>query len=451
MAKILVADDQRNMRTTLALMLKGHGHDVDQAVDGDEAMKRVAEEPYDLVLTDLKMGTQDGLAVLRRVKEVSPLTEVVVMTAFGTIESAVEAMRGGAYDYIQKPFSEEELAVKVDRAIEKRQLAGEVKALAAEFRERFGFANIIGRSQAVRDVLDRIRRIAPTDTTVLITGESGTGKELVARAIHAGSARAEKPFVTVNCAAVSDTLLESELFGHARGAFTGAVSARRGLFEEASGGTFFFDEIAETPISFQAKLLRAVQEGEVRRLGENKPIRVDVRIVAATNVDLTEAIQDKRFRLDLYYRLNVARFVLPPLRERREDIPLLVEHFLSRSAKRMRRRASLGEGVLDWLVRYDFPGNVRELENLVEQGVALAVDGEVRLDDIVPPEIRSRVPPSPSPAGERLQGVVDRAERDAIIAVLREVEGNKEKAAELLGLSTTTLWRKMKRLQVSSS
>jgi len=451
MAKILVADDQRNMRTTLALMLKGHGHDVDQAVDGDEAMKRVAEEPYDLVLTDLKMGTQDGLAVLRRVKEVSPLTEVVVMTAFGTIESAVEAMRGGAYDYIQKPFSEEELAVKVDRAIEKRQLAGEVKALAAEFRERFGFANIIGRSQAVRDVLDRIRRIAPTDTTVLITGESGTGKELVARAIHAGSARAEKPFVTVNCAAVSDTLLESELFGHARGAFTGAVSARRGLFEEASGGTFFFDEIAETPISFQAKLLRAVQEGEVRRLGENKPIRVDVRIVAATNVDLTEAIQDKRFRLDLYYRLNVARFVLPPLRERREDIPLLVEHFLSRSAKRMRRRASLGEGVLDWLVRYDFPGNVRELENLVEQGVALAVDGEVRLDDIVPPEIRSRVPSSPSPAGERLQGVVDRAERDAIVAVLREVEGNKEKAAELLGLSTTTLWRKMKRLQVSSS
>jgi two-component system response regulator HydG len=451
MAKILVADDQRNMRTTLALMLKGHGHDVDQAVDGDEAMKRVAEEPYDLVLTDLKMGNQDGLAVLRRVKEVSPLTEVVVMTAFGTIESAVEAMRGGAYDYIQKPFSEEELAVKVDRAIEKRQLAGEVKALAAEFRERFGFANIIGRSQAVRDVLDRIRRIAPTDTTVLITGESGTGKELVARAIHAGSARAEKPFVTVNCAAVSDTLLESELFGHARGAFTGAVSARRGLFEEASGGTFFFDEIAETPISFQAKLLRAVQEGEVRRLGENKPIRVDVRIVAATNVDLTEAIQDKRFRLDLYYRLNVARFVLPPLRERREDIPLLVEHFLSRSAKRMRRRASLGEGVLDWLVRYDFPGNVRELENLVEQGVALAVDGEVRLDDIVPPEIRSRVPASPTPAGERLQGVVDRAERDAILAVLREVDGNKEKAAELLGLSTTTLWRKMKRLHVSSS
>lgn len=451
MAKILVADDQRNMRTTLALMLKGSGHDVEQASDGEEACVKVGEDMYDLVLTDLKMGKRDGIEVLRHVKEVSPLTEVIVMTAFGTIESAVEAMRIGAYDYIQKPFAEEELAVKVERAVEKRKLAGEVTALAAEFRERYGFANIIGRSQAVRDVLGRIMRIAPTDTTVLITGESGTGKELVARAIHAGSMRADRPFVTVNCAAVSDTLLESELFGHARGAYTGAVSARRGLFEEASGGTFFFDEIAETPISFQAKLLRAIQEGEIRRLGENKPLKVDVRIVAATNVDLQEAIADKRFRLDLYYRLNVARFILPPLRERREDIPLLVEFFLQRYAKKMRRRVELGEGVLDWLMRYDYPGNIRELENLVEQGVALAIEGLVRLDDIVPPEIHSRVGvPISSSGGERLQEVTDRAEREAIQAVLREVDGNKEKAADQLGLSTTTLWRKMKRLNVSS-
>ncbi len=451
MARILVADDQRNMRTTLALMLKGSGHDVEQAVDGEEACAKVAEDTYDMVLTDLKMGKKDGIEVLRHVKEVSPLTEVIVMTAFGTIESAVEAMRIGAYDYIQKPFAEEELAVKVERAVEKRKLSGEVNALAAEFRERYGFANIIGRSQSVRDVLGRIMRIAPTDTTVLITGESGTGKELVARAIHAGSMRAERPFVTVNCAAVSDTLLESELFGHARGAYTGAVTARRGLFEEASGGTFFFDEIAETPPSFQAKLLRAIQEGEIRRLGENKPVHVDVRIVAATNVDLQEAIADKRFRLDLYYRLNVARFILPPLRERREDVPLLVEHFLQRYAKKMRRRVQLGEGVLDWLMRYDFPGNIRELENLVEQGVALAADGLVRLDDIVPPEIHSRVPAIVSTGGgERLQDVTDRAEREAIQQVLREVDGNKEKAAEQLGLSTTTLWRKMKRLNVSS-
>ncbi|MBN8616073.1 MAG: sigma-54-dependent Fis family transcriptional regulator [Deltaproteobacteria bacterium] len=450
MAKILVVDDQRNMRTTLSLMLRGAGHDVTEAADGDEACTRVDGDAFDLVLTDLRMAGKDGLDVLRHVKETTPMTEVLVMTAYGTIESAVEAMRIGAYDYIQKPFAEEELLVKIERAIEKRKLAGAMSAMTASFRERYGFSNIIGRSAAVRDVLARIVRIAPTDTTVLITGESGTGKELVARAIHVNSLRADKPFVTVNCAAVSETLLESELFGHVRGAYTGAVTARRGLFEEANGGTFFFDEIAETQPAFQAKLLRAIQEGEIRRLGDNKAMTVDVRIIAATNQDLQEAIADKRFRLDLYYRLNVARFVLPPLRERREDIPLLVEHFVDKYARKMRRRVELGEGVIDYLVRYDFPGNIRELENMIEQGVALAIDGRIRLDDIVPPEIQSRVTPTPgSVAGRRLTEVVDDAEREAIAKVLREVENNKEKAAEVLGLSGTTLWRKMKRLNIS--
>ncbi|MEC7521905.1 MAG: sigma-54 dependent transcriptional regulator [Myxococcota bacterium] len=449
MPKILVVDDQRNMRTTLSMMLRGAGYDVDEAGDGDEAQQSVLDETYDLVLTDLKMGGKDGMDVLRFSKERSPLTEVIVMTAYGTIESAVEAMRIGAYDYIQKPFTEEELLVKVQRAAEKRQLAGEMSVMAAEFRERYQFANIIGRSAAVRDVLGRIVRIAPTDTTVLITGESGTGKELVARAIHANSNRADKPFVSVNCAAISETLLESELFGHARGAFTGAVSARKGLFEEANGGTFFFDEIAETPPSFQAKLLRAVQQGEIRRLGENKAIHVDVRAIAATNQDLQEAIAEKRFRQDLFYRLAVARFQLPPLRERREDIPLLVEHFLDKFAKKMRRPVKLGEGVMDYLVRYDFPGNIRELENMVEQGVALSVEGVVHLDDIIPPEAREQAQAAMPKAHETLQDVVDRAEKEAIESVLREVEGNKERAAEALGLSATTLWRKMKRLDVS--
>ncbi|HKP55180.1 MAG TPA: sigma-54 dependent transcriptional regulator, partial [Polyangiales bacterium] len=295
MARVLVVDDQRNMRTTLSLMLRDAGYDVEDAADGDVACDRVGAESCDLVLTDLRMGATDGMQVLRHTKEVSPLTEVIVMTAFGTIESAVEAMRLGAHDYIQKPFSEQELLVKVQRALEKRRLAGEVTVLAAEFRERYRFENIIGRSAAVRDVLGRIVRIAPTDATVLITGESGTGKELVAKAIHANSKRQDRPFVTVNCAAISETLLESELFGHVRGAFTGAVSARRGLFEEADGGTFFFDEIAETTPAFQAKLLRAIQEGEIRRLGDNKPIHVDVRIVAATNQDLKVSIEEKRF------------------------------------------------------------------------------------------------------------------------------------------------------------
>ena len=448
MAKILVVDDQRNMRSTLSLMLRGAGHDVTEAVDGEQACGFVDGDAFDLVLTDLRMAGKDGLDVLRHVKDVAPMTEVLVMTAYGTIETAVEAMRNGAYDYIQKPFAEEELLVKIERAIEKRKLAGAMNAMTASFREQYGFANIIGRSAAIRDLLARIIRIAPTDTTVLVTGESGTGKELVARAIHANSSRSDRPFVTINCAAVSETLLESELFGHVRGAYTGAVTSRRGLFEEANGGTFFFDEIAETQPAFQAKLLRAIQEGEIRRLGDNKPTKVDVRIIAATNQDLQEAISDKRFRLDLYYRLNVARFVLPPLRDRREDIPLLVEHFMAKYTRKMRRQVDLGDGVVDYLQRYEFPGNIRELENMIEQGVALAVGGRVRLDDIVPPEIQQRVPPLSMAPTRSLHEAVDRAEREAISVVLREVDGNRERAAEILGLSGTTLWRKMRRLSI---
>jgi two-component system response regulator HydG len=463
MAKLLVVDDQRNMRTTLAMMLRGAGHDVDEAENGEAAVDRIAAEVYDLVLTDLKMGGTDGLDVLRSAKEISQLTEVIVMTAYGTIESAVEAMRTGAYDYIQKPFTEQELLLKVQKAVEQRRLAGEMSVMAAEFRERYKFDNIIGRSGAIRDVLGRIVRIAPTDATVLITGESGTGKELVARAVHANSKRANRPFVSVNCAAISETLLESELFGHVRGAFTGAVSARKGLFEEANGGTFFFDEIAETPPSFQAKLLRAIQEGEIRRLGDNKPIHVDVRIVAATNQELKLAIEEKRFRQDLYYRLNVARFILPPLRERREDVPQLAEFFVDKFARKMSRHVTIGEGVMDYLCSYDFPGNIRELENMIEQGVALAVNGQIQRDDVIPPEVqltRGKAGGGVSPtgggsaasstdAGRSLQDVVDEAERRAIEAVLRELDGNKEKAAEVLGLSSTTLWRKMKRLNVT--
>jgi two-component system response regulator HydG len=442
-------------------MLRGAGQDVDEAENGEAAVDRMSAEVYDLVLTDLKMGSTDGLDVLRAAKEVSQLTEVIVMTAYGTIESAVEAMRIGAYDYIQKPFTEQELLLKVQKAVEQRRLAGEMSVMAAEFRERYKFDNIIGRSAAVRDVLARIVRIAPTDATVLITGESGTGKELVARAVHANSRRASRPFVSVNCAAISETLLESELFGHVRGSFTGAVSARKGLFEEANGGTFFFDEIAETPPSFQAKLLRAIQEGEIRRLGDNKPIHVDVRIVAATNQELKPAIEEKRFRQDLYYRLNVARFILPPLRERPEDIPLLAQFFMDKFSKKMSRHVSIGEGVMEYLSNYDFPGNIRELENMIEQGVALAVNGQVQRDDVIPPEIHlsnrsaargmaaANAEGASSAESRNLQDVVDEAERRAIEAVSREVDGNKEKAAELLGLSSTTLWRKMKRLNVT--
>ena len=451
MARILIVDDQRNMRATLALMLRGAGHDVEEATDGDEGADRGSGGGFDVVLTDLRMGSKDGIGVLRAVKTAQPLTEVIVMTAYGTIESAVEAMRLGAFDYVQKPFSEEELLVKVGKAVDSRRLTGQVALLTSEFKDRYKFENIVGRSLNVREVLARVIRVAPTDAIVLITGESGTGKELVAKAIHANSKRADRPFVPVNCAAITETLLESELFGHAKGSFTGAISARKGLFEEADGGTFFFDEIAETPLAFQAKLLRTIQEGELRRVGENKPVKVDVRIIAATNQDLQTAIAEKRFRQDLYYRLNVARFQLPPLRERREDVPDLLRFFLDKFNGKMKKRARFregAEGTAEALRTYEFPGNVRELEHMVEQAIALvSEDGTVTPDDILPaPQSERRVALA---SGHTLAEVTDRAEREAIERALATTEGNRERAAETLAISPTTLWRKMTRLGIS--
>ncbi len=449
MAKILIVDDQRNMRTTLAMMLRGASYEVDEAADGEQGAERGSTGAYDVVLTDLRMGTKDGIDVLRATKDAHPLTEVILMTAYGTIESAVEAMRLGAFDYIQKPFSEQELLVKVAKALDNRRLAGEVTFLANEFKDRYRFENIIGRSRGVREVLGRIIRIAPTDAIVLITGESGTGKELVAKAIHANSKRAERPFVPVNCAAITETLLESELFGHAKGSFTGAVSARKGLFEEADGGTFFFDEIAETPITFQAKLLRAIQENEVRRVGENKPVHVNVRIIAATNQDLLVAVAEKRFRQDLYYRLNVARFQLPPLRERREDIADLLNHFLEKYSRKMGLRPRLHENILEALLHYDFPGNIRELEHMVEQAVALVQNGVIAADDLLPPPASGVPASSAAQGGRALADVVDAAERAAIESALHDADGSRERAAEVLNISPTTLWRKMTRLGIT--
>lgn len=443
MAHILVVDDQKNMRATLSIMLRSAGHDVAEAKDGQDACDAVDDESYDLVITDLRMGKVDGIDVLRHVREVSPLTEIIVMTAYGTIETAVEAMRLGAWDYIQKPFSEDELFIKVDKALERRWLSGEFSLLTQEFKERYGFENIVGRSRPIRDVLARIVKIAPTDTTVLITGDSGTGKELIAKAVHVNSKRSNRPFVPVNCAAISETLLESELFGHVKGAFTGAVSTRKGLFEEASGGTFFFDEIAETSPSLQAKLLRAVQEKEIRRIGDNKSISVDVRIIAATNQDLLEAIREKTFREDLYYRLNVVRFMLPALRERPEDVPVLVEHFLKKFSTKMGRSVRLAKGVMERLTSYEFPGNVRELENMIEQGVALTMEGdEIQIEDLIPNI-------SGEENGQTLDAIVAIAEKQAIKAALVNYDST-DRAADALGLSPTTLWRKMKKLKIDN-
>ncbi len=445
-ARILVVDDQRNMRTTTALVLRQSGYEVAEAESGEAALSRLLTDPFDVVLTDLKMAALDGIAVLRGALEIAPSTQVIVMTGYGTVENAVEAMQQGAYDYVSKPFKESELLVRVQRALERRRMQVDLGLFSDEFRQRYKLDNLVGRSTPMRDLLTKIVRVAPTDVTVLITGESGTGKELIARAIHANSRRSSRPFVPVNCAAIAETLLESELFGHAKGAFTGAVKLRQGLLEDASGGTFFFDEIAETTPAFQAKLLRVIQEHEIRRVGDNASIPVDVRVIAATNQDLKQAIAEKRFREDLFYRLNVVPLQAPPLRERKEDLPLLAQHFLSRFNQRNGTRRTLTQGALQKMAAYDFPGNVRELENVVEQAAALAHSDEIDADD-VSIETRFNAASDGPPGGVwTLAQETDAAERRAIEAAIQRNDGQIEKVARELDVSTTTLWRKMKRL-----
>ena len=447
--RVLIVDDQRNMRTTTALVLRQAGYDVAEAESGEAALSRLLAEPFDVVLTDLKMAPLDGLAVLRGALEISPTTQVIVMTGYGTVESAVAAMQQGAHDYVSKPFKEEELLVRVQRALEKRKLLVDVGLFSDEFRRRYKLEELVGRSAPMCELLTKVVRIAPTEVTVLITGESGTGKELIARAIHANSRRAARPFVPVNCAAISESLLESELFGHVKGAFTGAVKLRRGLLEEAGGGTFFFDEIAETTPAFQAKLLRVIQEHEIRRVGDNASIAVDVRVLAASNQDLRQAIAEKRFREDLFYRLNVVPLVMPPLRERREDIALLAQHFVDRFNQRNGTRRILTQGALLKLTAHAFPGNVRELENVIEQSAALARRDSIGADDVF---LERQGGAASGAAGsadgpvKTLSQQVDDAEREAIQRALARSGGSLEQVSRELDVSTTTLWRKMKRL-----
>ena len=447
--RILVVDDQKNMRTTTALMLAHQGFQVVEAPSGEEAIEMLGGDSFDLVLTDLKMEPVDGITVLRKALELAPGVQVVLMTAFGTVDSAVEAMQLGAADYVAKPFKQEELLIRLNRALERRRLIREVGVWAGEFRERFGLQNIVGRSPQIRDLLTRVSRVAGSDATVLITGESGTGKELIARAIHAASPRASRPFVAVNCAAITETLLESELFGHAKGAFTGAIRARRGLFEEADGSTLFIDEVAETSPGFQAKLLRALQEGEIRRVGESTSIRVNVRVIAATNRDLHAAITERSFREDLYYRLAVVPIVVPPLRDRKEDIPLLAQHCVERYNHRVGASRVLTEGAVAQLMSYGFPGNVRELENAVEQAAALAANDQLSADDFPLEKRSAKAIPVEVEAGP-LAHSVEVAERQAIEAAIRRHPADLSAVARELRISPTTLWRKMKKLGIST-
>jgi two-component system response regulator AtoC len=455
-ARIMVVDDDGASRGLMAQILAEDGHGVVACSDGAEAMERLERDgEFDVVVSDIRMVDVDGLEVLDWVHKHAPETPVLLVTAFGNVDGAVDAIRRGAYDYISKPYDVNAIKLVVDRALRHRRLATENRRLKREISEKYALANVVGRSEGMLQVYKTAARVALTDATVLVVGESGTGKELVARAIHASGPRAAAPFLAVDCGSIAEGVLESELFGHARGSFTGATGTRHGLFEEASGGTLFLDEIGDIGPRIQGQLLRVLQEGEIRRVGESTPVKVDTRVVTATNKDLAEHVKAGKFREDLFYRLNVVSIRIPPLRERREDIPLLAEHFAARHAGE--RGASLTTEAREALLLWDWPGNVRELENAVARALALNPGGTILPEDL-PEAVRERWKPQrgaparpstlptppPMPALEPLTAdhpTLDELSRRYAERVLREAGGNKTRAAEALGIDRKTLSR----------
>jgi two-component system NtrC family response regulator len=442
-ARLLVVDDEATQREMLSGILERAGYRVDTAAGAAEALQAMERDTFDLLLTDQKMPGMDGLALLERAQSLAPDLPVVLMTAFGSVSEAVAAMKKGAADYLSKPFEREELLLVLEKALRQRRMEEELAELRGALKERYQLGNIIGTSPAMREIFSLIERIAGTDVPVLIRGESGTGKEMVARAIHSMSRRAAGPFVALNCAAVPETLLESEFFGHERGAFTGAVRSHPGRFQQASGGTLFLDEIGAMRADLQAKLLRAIQEKEVQRLGSAATLAVDVRILAATGENLEEAIRARTFREDLFYRLNVVPLHLPPLRERTEDVPLLVSQFLKEAAARFgKERPEISPEVMDRLQIHPWLGNVRELENCIERMVLLAKGPRLSVTDL-PPDLR-KGPEALDGVGGAFQlpaaGVrLPELERHLIVQALRRTRGSLGPAARLLGISYKTL------------
>ncbi|MEM4262909.1 MAG: sigma-54 dependent transcriptional regulator [Thermoplasmata archaeon] len=441
MPEILVIDDDLRMRQLIAESLAREGYDVSLTGDSREALLMLKEKAYDIVITDLKMPHVDGLDVLSYAKEAKPETLVIMVTAHGTVESAIEAIRKGAYDYIQKPFDPDQLSLLVGRALNHHRLLAENKRLSAEvmsFREH----EFIGSSRSIMDIQSLIDKVAPLDTTVLIQGETGTGKELIARLIHRRSARSANLFLPLNCGALSETLLESELFGHEKGAFTGAQQDKKGIFETASGGTIFLDEINATSQAMQIKLLRVLQEGMIMRVGSARPVPVDVRVLAASNADLAGEVSSGRFRKDLFYRLNVVMVPLPPLRDRKEDIPTLAYHFLNKySGKFNKAVKEIAPEALELFLAYPWPGNVRELENVMERAVIME-PSPVITAQAIPAEIRQEPRDPFSHIGLM---TLEEMEKFLIQRTLRLLDGQKTRAADSLGIDVTTLWRKLKK------
>jgi DNA-binding NtrC family response regulator len=462
--RILVVDDDPTIRKFLRDLLEANNHEVDEAADVRSASQMLKGREYVLILTDLMLPDGDGLEVLRAARARPYNPEVLVITAYGTIDSAVEAVRGGAFDYLTKPIATQKLLLTVDRAIERRMLKDEVSSLRRAVGERYSPENLVAVSPAMRRVMDLVDVVAAADSGILIQGESGTGKELIARAIHFRGARAARPFIAINCAALPEALLESELFGYAKGAFTGAATERKGLFEEADGGTLLLDEIGDMPMLLQGKLLRVLQEGEIRRVGSASVGRVDVRILASTNKDLPALIGEGKFREDLFYRLNVIPVIIPPLRDRREDIIPLCRHFMTVYAEKLGRAPqTLSPASEEIITRHDWPGNVRELENVMVRAVTLTTSPEISADEFrmiftlggakTPPHAADFQVPAvqPSPRGGETAGrTMQSAEKEMILRALQAADGNQTRAAQALDMGRNTLWRKMKKYGIDS-
>jgi two-component system, NtrC family, response regulator HydG len=443
--RILVVDDEESHRIMLRAVLKEEGYDVAEASDGLEAVKAVEQEPFDLILMDIRMKDMDGIEALTEIRKISPLVPVLIMTAYASVKTAVDALKAGAFEYLTKPLDVEELKIMIEKALEFYHLREENLALKERLSSRFDFSQIIGRGRKMKELFDFLAQVAPSEATVLILGESGTGKELVANAIHHNSLRTHLPFVKVACGALPETLLESELFGHEKGAFTGAIARREGRFQAAHRGTIFLDEVGEMSPVIQTKLLRVLQEREFEPLGSSRTIKVDVRVIAATNKDLSKEIKEGRFREDLFYRLNVIPIHLPPLRDRKEDIPALANHFLSLYGEKNKKDIKdISPKALDLLIRYDWPGNIRELENCLERAVIVA-RGELIAPMDLPPPIQN-LPAGKEdtemffPAGINLQ----EAEKALILKTLEDAAGNRSRAAEILGINRRTLQIKLK-------
>ncbi len=441
---ILIAEDEDLMRAILTRLLEEAGYRVVATANAEEALERFAAEDIAVTLTDIRMTGMDGLAFLDHIKSIDAEALVIVMTAYSSVDSAVAALRKGAYDYITKPFVNEDLLQSVKNALRQRELFRENRSLRRELDRRYSFSEIIGTSPALQSVFRLVEKVAATSTSILIQGESGTGKELIARAIHHNSPRAERPFVAVNCGAIPETLLESELFGHTKGAFTGAVTNKLGLFRSAEGGTVFLDEVGEISAAMQVRLLRALQEHEVVPLGSSTAVSFDARIICATNRDLEKEVSEGRFREDLFYRLNVIEIYLPPLRERREDIPLLARSFITRTAREQQRdEKPIEPAAMSALINYPWPGNIRELQNAIERAFTLSND-EIDLDSL-PPRVRDAASPAPMRDPDGLRPTLEEIERRHIFETMASVNQDKARAANILGIDLSTLYRKLKR------